>query len=120
MDGEAVFGIIMMAACGFGCAALFYGIGIWAGKRSAPMSFWSGTTVDPETVSDIPAYNRENGNMWKTFSLPFWITGISGLLSVFDMRFSVLALVMMLLACSGGVGWLLLRYKQICKRYIVR
>ena len=46
-----------------GCALLFVGIGLYSFRLKKPMWFWSGTTVDPESISDIPAYNRANGKM---------------------------------------------------------
>lgn len=51
---------------------LFCGIGAYAWRRKAPMWFWSGTTIDPDTVSDIPSYNRANAIMWMIYSLPYW------------------------------------------------
>ena len=34
MDGAKIFGVIIMALCGFGCGALFFGMGVWAAKRT--------------------------------------------------------------------------------------
>lgn len=51
---------------------LFSGIGAYAWRRKDPMWFWSGTTVNPDTVSDIPAYNRANAIMWMIYALPYW------------------------------------------------
>ncbi len=52
---------------------LFLGIGAYAWQRKEPMWFWSGTQVDPDTVSDIKAYNRANAAMWAVYSLPYWL-----------------------------------------------
>ena len=44
----------------FGCAILFFGIGVYAQRCQKPMWFWSGTEVDPATITDVALYNREN------------------------------------------------------------
>ena len=120
MSGEHIFGVITMLLCGWGCGAIFYGIGVWAGKRKEPMHFWSGSVVDAKTITDIPAYNRANGRMWKGYSIPFWLTGLTGIVSIFDIRLSILSAVFIGLACTVGIGWLLWKYKMICKKYMDR
>ena len=119
MTGETIFGMIMMIGCGFGCGALCYGLGVWAAKRKTPMGFWTGVEIDPKKVSDIPAYNRANARMWKLYSIPYWLTGLAGFVSIFDIRASALAGILILLGCTVGIGWLIWVYKRICKRYMV-
>ena len=115
MSGQDIFGIIISVATAWGCAGVFVGIGIWAWKRKTPMHFWAGSTVDPKTVTDIPAYNRANGWMWIKFSLPFWICGVLGFLG----ESYALAYTLLLCASSiGGIFWLLWQYHRICKQYI--
>ena len=114
MDGERVFGIIVMVMCCLLCAGTFVGIGIWALKRKDPMHFYSGTTVDPRTVSDIPAYNRANARMWFIYSVPFWV---SMLVSFFHL--GAAAVIMGVSSLPGGL-WLIFRYKRICREYIIR
>ena len=50
---------------------VFTGIGIFAWKRTKPMWFWSGSTVDEAEIADIPAYNRASGIMWICYSAVF-------------------------------------------------
>ena len=69
MDVGTIFGVIVMALCGFGCGALFFGIGVWAGKAKKPVHFWAGSRIDPRTITNVAAYNRENARMWKKFSV---------------------------------------------------
>ena len=114
MNIDTIIGMIIITACSFLCAAIFYGIGIWASKREDPMHFYSGTTVDPKTVSDIPAYNLENSKMWMIYSVPFWASGV---VSFFHMG---AAAVIVTVACFPGFLWLIFRYKRICKKYIIR
>ena len=113
MDGEKILGIIVMVFCCFLCGGTFLGIGIWAKKSKKPMHFYSGTTVDSKTVSDIPAYNLENSKMWKVYSIPFWVSCI---VSFFHIG---AAAIIMSVACFPGFLWLIFRYKQICKKYLV-
>lgn len=119
MEGEKIFGAIMMILCGFGCGALFSWLGSWAVNRKDPMNFWAGTTVDPETISDVPAYNRANARMWKQYAGPFWLTGVCGILSFWDDRFSILAGGLIGIACTVGIWWLIHTYKKIKKQYKV-
>ena len=75
MDKSDIAGLVILIVCCWGSGAVFYGIGRWAAGRKTPMHFWAGSEVDPKTVSDIPAYNRENGRMWKQYSLSFFLAG---------------------------------------------
>ena len=73
MDGEIIVGAIIMCVVCCGCGALFFGLGVWANRLEKPMHFWSGSSIDPKTVIDIPEYNRKNAVMWKWYSLPYWL-----------------------------------------------
>ena len=64
------------------CSLLFTGIGIYAWRRTKPMWFWSGSSVREEEISNVKAYNRENGIMWICYSAVFWISTIMGIRSV--------------------------------------
>ena len=75
MKGREVMGFAIWMISTWGCAALFLGIGVFAGSREEPMWFWSGSTVPSEKVRDIPEYNKANARMWKIYSVPYWICG---------------------------------------------
>ena len=83
------------------------------------MHFWAGSEVDPRTVSDIPAYNRENGRMWKQYSLSFWLAGILGIVGMWYSWCNIAALIVLCLACTVGFWWLVKSYRRIRKRYLV-
>ena len=114
MDGEKILGIIVMVFCSLLCGGTFFGLGIWAGKSKRPVHFYSGTTVDPNTVSDIPAYNLENSKMWMIYSVPFWMSGV---VSFFHVG---IAAIIMSAACIPGFLWLIFRYRRICKKYLIQ
>lgn len=120
MDGEQIIGMIVMCATSFGSGGLFHAIGIWAGKRKGPMNFYSGTPVDPSTISDIPAYNRENAKMWKEYAIPYWLSGVLEISSIFCNPLSVAAVIMMVCSATLGIGWLIWRYTKICNTYMIR
>ena len=103
---------IVWLCCNWGCALLFVGIGIYAIRLKKPMWFYSGTTVDPETVTDIRAYNHENARMWWLYSIPLWISGPVWLLNHW------VAVALMLLTSTAGIGWLIWYYGKIEKQYI--
>ena len=95
----------------FGCAALFYGIGVYAQKLKKPMGFWSGQTISPSEISDIEGYNRENSKMWKWYSVWFWAAGILWIWN------EVVSVVVLALGCTVGIGLLIGRYLRIEKKY---
>ncbi|MBE6025036.1 MAG: hypothetical protein E7231_17995 [Cellulosilyticum sp.] len=93
------------------CASVFTWIGIYAGKNKKPMHFWSGTTVKPESISDITAYNKANQKMWYVYATPFWITGISYI------WFPKISTIIMTLSTTLGLLWLIGCYRCIEKKY---
>lgn len=102
--------LIMLATC-WGCATIFLGIGFWADHRKEPMHFYAGVPVDPKTITDVPAYNRENGKMWKLYSTPYWAAGLIGCWNV-----NVSAIVICL-ACVVGIPLLIWKYHGIRKQF---
>ena len=104
--------IIMWIVC-FGCAILFFGIGVYANQLKKPMWFYSGVEVDASQITNIRAYNRENGVMWQLYSLWYFAAGLAEIFS------SLLALALMLLGCSIGIILLILRYQRIIKKFTV-
>ena len=108
MDETIIWYIIVL-----GCAGLFYGIGVFAQQKDTPMHFWSGTTVDVDYITDVPAYNRENGIMWKCYSLWYWAAG-------FAMAWNAMTAVILLIAGgTAGIVLLILTYRQIEKKYTI-
>lgn len=104
-------GIVVWILFVGGTAALFTGIGIYAMHRKEPMWFWAGSTVRPESITDIPAYNRENGWMWILYSIPFWIgTGLK-------LYWPKLGSAILTLSCTVGIAWLIWRYHRILKKF---
>ena len=118
MDGEIIVGAIIMCVVCCGCGALFFGLGVWANRLEKPMHFWSGSTIDPKTVIDIPEYNRKNAVMWKWYSLPYWLAGIFGLLSWKHEWWMYVSVALLLIACVPGFVVLVGCYKRIEKEHI--
>ena len=117
MDGERIFGIILMTFINLLCAGIFYGIGVWAKNRKDPMHFYSGSTVDPKTISDIPAYNRENESLWKTYSVPFFLCAACAFGSIWVKELMIVSISVLVLASTIGGGWLVWKYSKIYKKY---
>ena len=107
-------GMIIWSITVFGCAILFFGMGMYAEKREKPMWFWAGTTVDESKITDVKAYNKENGIMWKLYSLWFFASGVlyfwNGFLSV----------ILLVLGCTLGIGILVATFTKIEKKYRVK
>ena len=117
MNSENIFGIIIMIFCNLLCAGSFYAIGIWAAKRKDPMHFYSGTTVDPATISDIPAYNQENAKMWKQYSVPFFLAAAFSAAGFWNSCFQTVGLILLIIGSTLGIGWLVRKYHRILKAY---
>ena len=117
LDGEKIFCVIVMVLSCWGCAGLFCGIGYWAKKRKDPMHFYSGSTVDPKSISDIPAYNRANSRMWMTYSIPFWLCGFFSIAGLWASWCGVVSVVLLCVGSIAGSVWLVLRYQKIRRKF---
>ena len=118
MENGSVAGASTIAICCFGCAVIFYGIGIWADKAKKPVHFWAGTKVDPLKVTDISGYNRANAVMWKVYSIPYWLAGLIGCFGYLGDIFALIATALLVLACFPGIFLLVRRYRKIEKQYM--
>ena len=106
MGGDIIWYVTIL-----GCAALFCGIGIYAQKLEKPMWFWTGSEVDPSTITDVKAYNAENARMWMVYSLWYWVAGIAWIWSF------AIAMTALVLGCSVGIVLLVRTYHKIEKKY---
>lgn len=102
---------IIWIVCVFGCGIIFACIGGYAEKRKQPMWFWTGSIITSDTVSDVKAFNRENAKMWRNYSLPFFASGIVCFYS------PLLALGILIVVCTAGIGWLIWTHKKIVEKY---
>ncbi len=93
------------------CSLIFGAVAIWAFKSKQPMHFWSGSTVNPEEITDIPAYNRANGRMWSIYTMAMIMTGV---LSLFNITVSA---VLLIVICVPGIVVLIIVYNRIYKKY---
>ena len=93
------------------CSLLFTGIGIYAWRRRKPMWFWSGSSVREDEITNVKAYNRENGIMWICYSAVFWISTIMGIRSV------SIAGIVLAVGCLGGLPLLVIAYNRIYRKY---
>jgi hypothetical protein len=105
------FANIIFAATCWLCSLIFGAIALWAFKRKDPMHFWSGSTVRPEEIADIPSYNRANGLMWAIFTVCMVVTGI---LSLFSIKIGAILLVII---CVPGIIVLIVAYNRIYNKY---
>lgn len=105
------FANIFFAAICWLCSLIFGAIAIWAFKSKEPMHFWSGTTVSPEEITDIPAYNRANGWMWTIYTIGMIMTGVLALLNI------SISVVLLVVICVPGTIVLMIAYSRIYKKY---
>ena len=104
-------GSIIWYLVSFGCALLFYSIGVHAQKLEKPMHFWSGSEVKASELTDVEQYNRENAKMWKWYSVWYFAAGFA---EIWD---TGVAVVIMMLSCIVGIPILIVTYKKIYNRY---
>lgn len=105
------FANIIFAIISWMCALIFVIIALWSFKRKDPMHFWSGSTVRPEEIEDIPSYNRANGLMWLIYGISIAVTGI---LSLFNIK---IAAILLVIICVPGIALIILVYNMIYKKY---
>lgn len=89
----------------------FAAIAIWAFKSKNPIHFWSGSTVRPEEITDIAAYNRANGLMWTVYAICMAVTGVLSLFSI-----SIAAGLLIVISIPGTIV-LILIYNKIYNKY---
>ena len=102
--------VTMLASC-WGSALLFLAIGIWADRRKTPMHFYSGVPIDPKSITDVQGYNRQEGKMWKQYSIPYWLAGI---LSFWNIGWAAIVIG---LACFPGIFWLVWKHHRIRREF---
>ncbi len=105
------FANIIFAVVCWLCSLIFGAIALWAFKRKEPMHFWSGSTVRPEEIADIPSYNRANGLMWGIYTVCMVVTGI---VSLFSTKIGAILLVII---CVPGIAVLIFSYNRIYNKY---
>lgn len=117
MSGEEIFGLMIMLGCCLGCGGMIYGIGLWSEKSKKPFGFWTYKEVKPESISDIRAYNRANGKMWKIYSIPYFLAALCGIGGIWLPWLNWLAVSLIILASTFGIVWLIWYYKRVFRKY---
>ncbi len=90
---------------------IFYFISTRAEKKKTPMWFVTGGFINPDTITDVKEFNRENATMWRNYSVMYFA---AGLIYFFDTKTAV---VILLLACTVGLGWLFWKHSKIMAKY---
>lgn len=107
-------GKIIMWIVSFGCAILFFSIGVYARKLKKPMWFWSGCEVDTSQIKDVKQYNKENGIMWQLYSLWYFSAGVA------EFWNTIIAVIFLVLSCTVGLAILICSYNKIYKKYQIQ
>ena len=105
--------IIMWIVC-FGCAILFFAIGVYAKNLKKPMWFWSGCEVPASQITDVEQYNKENGTMWQLYSLWYFAAGLAEIWN------SLISVIVLVASCTVGIIPLVNCYNKIYKKYRVQ
>lgn len=118
MDMEAIVGGIIMLFCCWICGDAFLIIGIYAKNTKKPMHFYSGSKIDPETVTDIAAYNRANSKLWILYSIPYFLAGIMAMFGFYGKWAVIVAVIIAVSAAFPGTFLLIQGYHRIERKYI--
>ena len=76
-----------------------------------PFPFYTGVSIPPEMITDIPSYNRANGKMWAVYSGIHIIAGFIALLS------SVLGFILFGLLIFPGLVIMFPIHKRILNKF---
>lgn len=90
---------------------MYFGFGVYAAKTEKPMFFWAGVDVSAREITDIKAYNKENSRMWKIYSIPWWIMGVT------FFCFPIFTVVFLSIYSVLGTVFLVCRYHKIENKY---
>lgn len=108
MESRAIPFAIIVWICGL----TFIGIGIFSLKKKTPMHFWAGTTVKPEEISDIKAYNKANGIMWISYGSIYILSGLFLLIC----NISIGAFIVVFMSIPGLII-LIIVYTKVYNKY---
>ena len=103
-----------VAAVCWSCSPIIGIIALWISKRRKPIHFFAGTTVEPQEITDIPAYNRANAKMWACYAA--WLTLI-GAVSLLNSTVAIVLLYVAVASIIPGVFFLYIPYKHIYNKY---
>ena len=95
-------------------AILFIIIGIYAMNRKKPMWLWSGSPISESDINDVKAYNRAIGKMWCVFSITMFVGGIV------EFILPISSILILLLTCTVGIGFVVWYYHKIEEKYFVK
>lgn len=104
--------IVIWLIGSWSCAFLLSMAGVRAATRKHPVHFYPGTQLKHEMLTSVSLYNKENCQMWFSYSFFFWINGVVG---IFDQTFSA---VILFLCILPGLPYLVCRYNRILKKYL--
>jgi len=92
-------------------AGIFWGIAAWARRQEKPVHFWAGSTVKPEEIHDIPAYNKANAKMWTVAAALYTLGAIMSLID------TTLGGIFIGVISTVGIIPLIIAYKRIYEKY---
>jgi len=92
-------------------AVILIAVAIYHNRRKTPVNFWSGSIIEPEEITDTPAYNRANYLMWTFFIICLAV-------SVLFMLFSILiGSIVFGVALILGTVLMMIVHKRIYNKY---
>jgi hypothetical protein len=100
-----------VAAICWSCSPIIGIIALWILKRRKPIHFLAGTAVEPQDITDIPAYNRANAKMWAGYAAWLILIGALSLLN------STVGIALSVASIIPGVFFLYIPYKRIYNKY---
>lgn len=105
--------VILWVVCSWGCACLLSVMALRAATSKVPVGFYPKMELTCEMLTSVPLYNKENCQMWISYSFFFWINGLVG---IFDRPFGAVVLA---LCIVPGLPLLVRRYNHILRKYVI-
>ncbi len=81
------------------------------GAAARSDALWAGSTVRPQEIRDIPAYNRACARLWWSYGAVYVLAGAASLFSM------LWAGVITAAACLPGLPVLIFAYGRIYRKY---
>ena len=95
-------------------AVIFIVIGIYVMSRGKPMWLWAGSKISESEINDVKGYNQAVGKMWCVFSIPMFVGGIV------EFILPISSILILLLTCTVGIGFVVWYYHKIEEKYFVK
>ncbi len=92
-------------------------LGIFCYRSMEPVGFWSGRKPPKrEQITDVKAYNQKHGMMWILYGTGLFLCSL--LMILFGERFALVAVILVMAECIGGIFVMVWYHNKLNKKYL--